>query len=341
MRRLRALLKRLVAYGLFYSGALWAYRHVVLRDRAVVLTYHRVLPAAADSFSASGIVVSPRVFAANMRFLRRHFMPLSAGEFQQCLSGGRFAFGACLVTFDDGWHDNEMHALPILQKHAMPAVLFVATGYVGTNKTFWQERVSRQLFALSRDPIIGRPTLAEVGIAEAFDTDDDEEVRQAVRSFIDKLKSTTTAEIERVVDLVSAACRRIGCDDDPGDDRFLDWSALNRMVATGWVTIGSHAHSHAPLPRLGRVAATTDLQLSIREITRHGLPCPSIFAFPNGDFDAATLDCLAEAGIRIGFTTEHGHVATGSDPRCLPRVNIHEGAASTAPEFLCRILGIF
>ena len=341
MRRLRALLKRIVAYGLFYSGALWVYRYVALRGRAVVLTYHRVLPASADSFSSSGIVVSPSVFATHMRFLRRHFKPLSAEDFQQCLDRGQFGAGACLVTFDDGWHDNETHALPILQKLSVPAVLFVATGYVGTDKTFWQERMTRQLYALSSDPVVGRPTLEAIGVLEAFDSADQEKVRLDVRGFVDNLKLSTTEEIDRVAALASAACRQIGCDDDSGDDRFLDWNALNRIASSGWVTIGSHAHSHTPLPRLGRVAATADLQLSVREITRHGIPSPSTFAFPNGDFDAATLDCLTDAGIRIGFTTERGHVAPGSDPRCLPRVNIHDGAASTAPEFLCRILGIF
>ena len=173
MHRLRAILKRCIAYGLYYSGALWAYRRVVLRNRAIVLMYHRVLPAAADSFSASGIVVSPSVFTANMRFLRRHFTPLSADEFQSCLDRGRFPTGACLVTFDDGWQDNEQHALPILQSIGVPAVLFVATGYIGTGNTFWQERMTRQLFALSRDPGLGRSTLAEIGVADAFDASED------------------------------------------------------------------------------------------------------------------------------------------------------------------------
>ena len=180
-----------------------------------------------------------------MRFLRRHFKPLSAGEFQQCLDRERFGAGACLVTFDDGWHDNEMYALPILQELAVPAVLFVATGYVGTDKTFWQERMTRQLYALSSDPVIGRPTLAKIGVVEAFDSADDEKVRQSVRGFVDNLKLSTTEEIDRVVALASAACRQIGCDDNPGDDRFLDWNALTRMASSGWVTIGSPAPSRS------------------------------------------------------------------------------------------------
>ena len=221
-------------------------------------------------------------------------------------------------------------------------MLFVATGYVGTSKTFWQERMTRQLFALSRNPAMGRSALAKIGIADVFDASSDETARNDVRGFVDQLKLSTTAEIERVAAAVSTACSPDRfADDDLGDDRFLDWTALIRMVSTGLVTIGSHAHSHVPLPRLGRGAATSDLQQSVREITRHGLPAPSIFAFPNGDYDASTLDCLAEAGLTTGFTTEHGYVTAGADPRCLPRVNIHDGAASTPPEFLCRILGIF
>ncbi|MEI2787957.1 MAG: polysaccharide deacetylase family protein [Steroidobacteraceae bacterium] len=341
MHRLRAILKRCIAYSLYFSGALWIYRSALLRDRAIVLTYHRVLPAAADSFSSLGIVVSPDIFTANMRFLRRHFMPLSAEEFQRCLDAGRFPKGACLVTFDDGWHDNEAHALPILQSLDVPVTLFVATGYIGTSKTFWQERMTRQLFALSRNPAMGRSALAKLGIADVCDASSDETARNNVRGFVDRLKLSTTAEIERVAAAVSTASQPTGFDDDLGDDRFLDWTALVRMASTGLVTIGSHAHSHVPLPRLGRGTATSDLQQSVREITRHGLPAPTIFSFPNGDHDASTLDCLAEAGLTTAFTTDHGYVAVGADPRCLPRVNIHDGAASTPPEFLCRILGIF
>ncbi len=256
MHRLRAILKRCIAYGLYYSGALWVYRRVVLRNRAIVLMYHRVLPAAADSFSSSGIVVSPR------RVRREHAVPPQALQTVVCrasssrastVADSRLAHASSRSTM--AGRTMRQHALPILQSLGVPAVLFVATGYVGTGNTFWQERMTRQLFALNRDPGVGRSTLAEIGIADAFDASDDEEARHDVRSFVDRLKSSTTAEIERVAAVVSTACRQIGlADDELGDDLFLDWNALNRMASTGLVTIGSHAHSHVPLPRLGREA---------------------------------------------------------------------------------------
>ena len=196
------------------------------------------------------------------------------------------------------------------------------------------------MFALSRRPDIGRSTLSEFGIGDACDAGQ-ADARRIVRSFVTRLKSSTTTEIELVVARVLAACEEAGLTDRGiGDDFFLDWEALSRFVSTGLITIGSHAHSHVPLPRLGRDGAIADLQRSVREIERHTIPVPSMFAYPNGDYDADVLDGLDGTGLKAGFTTEHGYVKLGDDLRRLPRVNIHEGAASTQPEFLCRILGI-
>ena len=38
---------------------------------------------------------------------------------------------AVLLTFDDGWLDNWVHALPLLQQFKMPAIFFVVTGWPG------------------------------------------------------------------------------------------------------------------------------------------------------------------------------------------------------------------
>jgi len=299
------------------------------------------LPPDADSFSDSGIKVTPDTFAANVRFLRRHFSPLSADEFVKCMRRGAFPRGACLVTFDDGWFDNEQYALPILQEANVPAVFFVATGYIGSEDVFWQERLTRQLYMLSRQPDAGARILAELGIEDSR-LADDATARVIVRSCVTRLKSRETAEIDRIGSAVSEACRRAGLDvTNLGDDRFMDWDSVVHAASSSLVAVGSHAHSHAPLTRLGPERATEDLRRSFTELSLRGIAAPPMCAYPNGDFDASVIDSLTRAGLEIGFTTEHGFVGATSDRGKLPRVNLHENAAGTPPEFLCRILGIF
>lgn len=338
---LRRLIKRTLAYVLYYSGALWLYAVLRLRGRAVVLTYHRVLPDSADSFSASGIVVSPDTFAAHMGFLRRYFHPLSASEFQACLQNRKFPRRACLVTFDDGWFDNERYALPILQRHDVHAVLFIATGYIGTRTVFWQEELTRLLFAASRQRGSAPQLLSDLGIEHAVATDD-LEARRIVRDLVTRLKAETSESIERIRGrLIDALGGHVNAATAFGDDVFLEWDAVTRLASSGLVTIGSHAHTHVPLTRLGREGARVELATSRQIIEQLGLPAPLMCAYPNGDYGPEVLAAINDAGYSVGFTTEKGYVECGDDPRQLPRINMNEAATSSAPGVLCRILGLF
>jgi peptidoglycan/xylan/chitin deacetylase (PgdA/CDA1 family) len=45
------------------------------------------------------------------------------------------------VTFDDGYHDNLDHAIPVLRDLGIPATFFIPTGIIdGTARPYWYER---------------------------------------------------------------------------------------------------------------------------------------------------------------------------------------------------------
>jgi hypothetical protein len=199
MHRARAWLRRVLAFAFYYSGALWLYAAFRLRGRAVALMYHRVLPQGADSFSTDAIVVSPATFARQVAFLKRHFNLLDVDTLRRCLEQGTFPDRGCVITFDDGWYDNERHALPILQEHRAPALFFVATGYVGTNSTFWQEQVTRLLFRALRSPTCPAELLQPLGLESARGATD-YEARRRVRDAVTRLKAAPLDEIERLRD---------------------------------------------------------------------------------------------------------------------------------------------
>ena len=115
-----------------------------LQSKAVVLMYHRVLRPEdmRSSLSQPGIIVSTITFEKHVRFLRENFKILSIEEFIDHIGKRKpFEDRSCLITFDDGWRDNYSNAFPILRKYNVPAVIFLSTGFIGTGRSFWQERL--------------------------------------------------------------------------------------------------------------------------------------------------------------------------------------------------------
>lgn len=91
-----------------------------------VLMYHHVTPA------AGMIAATPANFESHMAWLAREgYSSLSAARFAAHLAGQPAPAKSVLITFDDGYLDNWVHAHPILQRYGMHAVLFVVTGWIG------------------------------------------------------------------------------------------------------------------------------------------------------------------------------------------------------------------
>jgi peptidoglycan/xylan/chitin deacetylase (PgdA/CDA1 family) len=340
MHGLRPLIRRGLAAILYYSGMLWLLAEFRLRGKAAVLMYHRVLPPDADTFSHYGIVISPDAFARQMQFLKRHFRLLTPEQFGSELTGSGFGRRRCLVTFDDGWQDNHRHALPVLKKHKIPAVIFVATAFVGTTNTFWQERLTRLLFVASRSTSVGEDVLRELNALDSRSMDA-AAAEYRLRNLVTSLKQREPKIKERLIERLEADAKRVGRNaSDPGEDRFLSWGEVRNLRDSGLVTVGSHAHTHTPLPTLGYAGAKIELARAQRELRDHGIPPTSICAYPNGNVDDAVAAAARDAGITLGFATGHGRVSNGDDPLRLRRINVHGRSSSTRAEFLCLILGV-
>lgn len=104
-----------------------------LRDRALVLMYHRVLPAdAVPDDIKPGMYVTTDTFAKHLDYLASHHEVVSLDDIYEWLAGRRqFSRIPCAITFDDGWEDNYTHAFPLLRGHRMTATIFVITDQLG------------------------------------------------------------------------------------------------------------------------------------------------------------------------------------------------------------------
>jgi len=339
---LRELVRRVVACALYYSGLLWLLAFVRLRNRAVVLMYHRVLPDETDCFSTPSIVVSPDTFSTHMKFLRRHFRVLSLQQLRQHLEDRRpFPSRSCIVTFDDGWTDNVVHAMPILRAHAVPAVFFVATDFVGSTKCFWQERLSRRLYLATKVPDAHHIVTALLG--EEFHRLSPKRLRSAIHEAVRHLKDRRKPqEIDAAELQLEAALTKAGTQiAQNGEDRFMQWMEVARLELEGRCDVGAHGSSHAPLTLLPDELVERELLKCRRDIEANIGHTTEAIAYPNGDHDERIVNLAYRAGFRIGFTTVRGVLDAGDDPMRIRRINIHNSAARTTAELLCTLLGVF
>lgn len=215
-------------------------------------------------------------------------LPLDAGQTGRGSADGGGACGL-LVTFDDAWRSFRTEALPRLERHGVPAILFVATGFVdGDWPPFERELAAR---------LAGRP--------------DREERFRDLRA---RWKPLHPVERRRRL----AAIEEAG--DAPDDEGFLGWEELEELSRHPLVTIGAHSWRHPQLDAQSPWTAAREILRSRRDLARRLGRRPEWLAWPYGAHGGASRGIARAAGFRGAFTTRPGRVDGRGDRFALPRV---------------------
>ena len=91
-----------------------------------VLMYHHVSPA-------PGLVtIAPENFRAQMRHLARNgWRTVGLDDLARFIGGDPLPEKSVVISFDDGYLDNWVHAHPIMAEHGLHGVIFLITGWIG------------------------------------------------------------------------------------------------------------------------------------------------------------------------------------------------------------------
>lgn len=108
----------------------------------VIFLYHRISEVADDPHLLS---VNPENFEKQLLYLQDNFKIIRLSELVQNLKNGKMVSGSATITFDDGYADNFSVALPILEKHRIPATFFITAGKIGSKEPFyWDEKTDEK-----------------------------------------------------------------------------------------------------------------------------------------------------------------------------------------------------
>ncbi len=317
-----------------FSGVLSTLSSKRFRGRGFVLMYHRVVLNTEENGVPlqPGMYVLDRTFERQVRFLRESFHVVPLPEMVAMLRSGKDMSRHCAITFDDGWRDNFTIAYPILKKHDIPATVFLATDYIGTDKWFWPEEVS---WCVSQYYDKGM-------ISELADATKIGHVHQHVSSQVDKkflvhtiierLKEYSPEDRDEVLRILESSF--------PGrvQERLLmNWEEANSMFDSGLIYFGSHTAGHVMLDQVDKKKVHMELVSSKNSLKNMlGIDSP-IFAYPNGRTTDTAVSVLKELNYTAAVTTQRGYVRGDTPLFGIPRIGIHDDGSSTIPLFLARL----
>jgi len=101
----------------------------------MILMYHHVCPSEAIPVEQTDLegwryAITPAAFEKQLLLFRsKRLQFVSLSDYLLAMSLGNPAFSRMVtVTFDDGWRDNFIYAVPVLQRQGIPATFFVVSG---------------------------------------------------------------------------------------------------------------------------------------------------------------------------------------------------------------------
>lgn len=341
----RVFVRSTLARSLDAVGLLAAAKRLALRNRIVVLMYHRVLSddAMLRTWSHPGIIVRSTTFESHMRLLCRHFRPLTLDEFIACVTQSRpFPRYSCLVTFDDGWLDTYTEAWPVLRHLGVPATVFLPVLFVAQGRMFWQEELREALFRVCE--IAASAPQADTEAKALLDSHGcghllalpPDELREHIRARIDAKTHPEATSLR----LLSALHQLL---DEPsprrGPDGFMSWDMVREMAAGG-INFGAHGVTHRLLAALPHHEVREEVCVSRDDIVSELGIMPQAFAYPNGNWNARVAESVAACDFKVAFTTAPGVVSPDSDVWALPRLNVYQHAMPTSSAFLAHLVGL-
>jgi peptidoglycan/xylan/chitin deacetylase (PgdA/CDA1 family) len=280
-------------------------------DRPVcVLCYHRVT---ARNLDINSVAVSPDNFRAQIAYLKEHY---EIARFEEPWDHARRP--SVVITFDDGYADNLVEALPVLEEAGVPATFFVSTENIGTKAELWWDSLERMVLGDSDYPAFF--TLDDSQYGKTWQTVSVEQRAAMYWELHQLFMGAKTLPRTDWLRQIGEWAGMHGAAD--GANRLLTIDELRSLAKSPWVTIGAHTITHPRLSSLSEDEQRHEIEESRRQLERLTGREVGVFAYPFGkksDYDATSFRICREAGYLKAAAAFPGEAHRWTDPYQIPR----------------------
>ncbi len=279
------------------------------KPKLSILIYHRVFDQP-DPFHAD--VPDTKMFSWQMELLHRYYNVVSLAEAIELLQSGQLPAQTACVTFDDGYADNFLHALPVLKQWNIPAAFFVASGFLNGGM-MWNDIVLESIRSLKDDQL----DLQTVGL-QRYTLGNLQQRQQIANDLLQTIKYMPPNQRSEVTNYLAELAKH-----HLPDNLMMTTDQLKQLHAAG-MEIGGHTVSHPILSSLTTDQAEQEISNG-REQLSAMLDGANIryFAYPNGkpgqDFTNEHAKIVKQTGFDAAVSTRWSAATTDSDLFQLPR----------------------
>lgn len=286
-------------------------------NAALILIYHRVAQLDCDP---QWLAVPPDLFDEQMEVLARRWRPIALAELANALRHGYVPEDAIAVTFDDGYADNWTHAAPILDRHDVPATIFVTTHGDAPDRELWWDELERLTLVDSEPLTTGRSR----GIWNVSMPADTPKRRKYVEMH-DVLRRQPAVSRWAVLNQLQQVA---GLSCEPrSTHRLMTHDEIASAANTGLIEIGAHTVTHPVLAMQAPEDQRWEMATSRNELAEIiGRPVDAI-SYPYGgrlDYTATTVAIARSIGFTCGCANQPGVVTAESNRWALPRVLVRD-----------------
>jgi peptidoglycan/xylan/chitin deacetylase (PgdA/CDA1 family) len=218
------------------------------------------------------------------------------------------------MTFDDGYRDNVTRALPLLERHGAHATFYLTAGLIEERTAPWWDqlawRIERGEVRHATWEFEGRRIRLELADAAGR--------ARALGALAPLMRVTPELRQRRLESLRDLLHVRT--------EAPCELATWEEARALGGMEVGAHTLTHPHLSLLSPERQHAEIAGSVELIERRLGVRARGFAYPGGDYDAASLAIATRLGLEHGVTTRRGDNRPDAPRLELRRRGLSDGA---------------
>lgn len=288
-----------------------------------ILMLHRVTREAPGPLGFNRhLLIDPEFLHRVLKEMRRlGFVFVTMDEVVDRLRSGATAERFVTITADDGYRDNLVEALPILEEHKAPITIYVAPALIEGGTDLWWDVLEE---VIARRDHIWLPTDKGVLSIDCRTSHDKFNANTMIHNYL----TTALPETEQRTVLRELAASAGVDAGRPSRESLMNWDEIRTASRHPLVTIGAHTMNHYNLKRLSVGNARDEMDKGARVLEMETGARPRHFAYPYGYAEAVgarEVGIARELGFASAVTTRHGvlHADHRHHLHALPRISVN------------------